>query len=102
MNGILDAPREVLQNLDGNFVEMANSRNLSFCCGAGGAQMWKEEEHGRATVYNTRYEQATATGASTIAVACPFCLTMLTDASKQADQGVAVKDIVELIAERIV
>ena len=102
MNGIYDAPRSVLQNLDGNFVEMASSRNLSFCCGAGGAQMWKEEEHGSATVYNTRYEQATATGASTIAVACPFCLTMLTDASKQADQGVVVKDIVELIAERIV
>ncbi len=61
--------------------------------------MWKEEEHGTAAVNMTRYEEAAALGVKTIAVACPFCLTMLTDASKQADQGIEVKDIVELVAE---
>ena len=61
--------------------------------------MWKEEEHGDAAVNLTRYHQCAATGASTIAVGCPFCLTMLTDASKEVGEGVEVKDIVELIAE---
>jgi Fe-S oxidoreductase len=74
----------------------------SFCCGAGGAQMWKEEEHGSAAVNITRYEEAAATGAKTIAVGCPFCLTMLTDASKQAGKNVKVKDVAEIIAERLV
>ena len=73
----------------------------SFCCGAGGAQMWKEEEHGSAAVNVNRYQEAAATGATTIAVGCPFCLTMLTDAAKQADEGMQVKDIAELVADRI-
>ena len=63
--------------------------------------MWKEEEHGTAAVNVTRYEEAAATGAKTIAVGCPFCLTMMTDASKQADQGIKVKDVAEIIAERL-
>jgi Fe-S oxidoreductase len=97
-NGILDAPRTVLAQSQINLVEMARNRNQSFCCGAGGAQMWKEEEHGSEAVNMNRYIEAAGTGAKTIAVGCPFCLTMLTDASKQADQGVQVKDIVELVA----
>ena len=56
--------------------------------------------HGAVNV--TRYEEAAATGAKTIAVGCPFCLTMMTDASKQADKGIKVKDVVEMIAERLV
>ncbi|NUQ36802.1 MAG: (Fe-S)-binding protein [Caldilineales bacterium] len=100
-NGIYDAPRAALTAVAGNFIELNRSRNNSFCCGAGGAQMWKEEEHGDEAVNMNRYQEAAATGAATIAVGCPFCLTMLTDASKQAGAGVAVKDIVELIAESI-
>ncbi|MEI2692200.1 MAG: (Fe-S)-binding protein [Anaerolineae bacterium] len=98
MNGVVDAPRQALQGVNGSFVEMPRHGEQSFCCGAGGAQMWKEEEHGQAAVNMVRYEEAAALDVKTIAVGCPFCLTMLTDASKQADQGIEIKDIVELVA----
>ncbi|MEA3335733.1 MAG: (Fe-S)-binding protein [Chloroflexota bacterium] len=101
-NDILDPPRQVLQGVSGDLVEMKRQGRQSFCCGAGGAQMWKEEEPGQKAVNESRYEEAAATGAKTIAVGCPFCLTMLTDASKQADQGIEVKDVVELVAEGLV
>jgi len=101
-NGIYDAPRDTLDFVVSETVEMENSRNLSFCCGAGGAQMWKEEEHGTQAVNMKRYEEAVETGASCIAVGCPFCLTMLTDASKEAgEDGLEVKDIAELVAETL-
>ena len=100
-NGVIDAPREALLSTNAFLVEMPRNRQQSFCCGAGGAQMWKEEEHGTAAVNMTRYNEAAATGAKTIAVGCPFCLTMMTDASKQAEQGIKVKDVAELIAERL-
>ncbi len=101
-NGIYDAPRDVLTFAVTETVEMENNRNLSFCCGAGGAQMWKEEEHGDQAVNMKRYGQAVETGASCIAVGCPFCLTMLTDASKEAgEEGLEVKDIAELVAETL-
>ncbi len=101
-NGIYDAPRDVLTFITQETVEMEHNRNLSLCCGAGGAQMWKEEEHGQQAVNIRRYEEAVETGASCIAVGCPFCLTMLTDASKQAgDDGLAVKDIAEIVAETL-
>ena len=60
-----------------------------------------EEEHGSAAVSVTRYQEAAATGATTIAVGCPFCLTMMTDASKQAENGIKVRDVAEIIAERL-
>ena len=97
-NGVVEEPRMTLRGLDGNFVEMPRNSQKSFCCGAGGAQMWKEEEHGTEAVSMARYKEAAATGAKTIAVGCPFCLTMLTDASKEADQGIEVLDLVELVA----
>ncbi len=101
-NGIYDAPRDALDFVVSETVEMEHSRNLSFCCGAGGAQMWKEEEHGFQAVNVKRYEEAVETGASCIAVGCPFCLTMLTDASKEAgEDGLEVKDIAEIIAEAL-
>lgn len=100
-NGIVDAPREALLATDAFLVEMPRRGAHSFCCGAGGAQMWKEEEHGSAAVNTTRYAEAAATGASTIAVGCPFCLTMLTDAAKQAGGGMRVKDVAEIVAERL-
>ncbi len=100
-NGITDAPRQALLSTDAFLVEMPRSGKQSFCCGAGGAQMWKEEEHGSASVSITRYEEAAATGAKTIAVGCPFCLTMMTDASKQAENGIRVRDVVEILAEQM-
>ena len=101
-NGIYDAPRDVLSFAVTETIEMDNNRNRSLCCGAGGAQMWKEEEHGDQAVNMRRYEEAVETGASCIAVGCPFCLTMLTDASKEAgDESLEVKDIAELIAETL-
>ena len=101
-NGIVEAPRETLLSIDAFVVEMPRHGKQSFCCGAGGAQMWKEEEHGSDAVNVTRYTEAAATGAKTIAVGCPFCLTMMTDASKQTENGLPVKDIAEIIAERMV
>ncbi len=101
INGEFEAPRFALEYMGGDVTEMENNHSKSFCCGAGGGQMWKEEEHGTAAVNMTRYQEAAATGCSTIAVGCPFCLTMLTDASKEADEGVQVKDVAELVAERL-
>ena len=101
-NDVVDAPREVLRSTDAFVLEMPRHGKQSFCCGAGGGQMWKEEEHGSAKVNEVRYAEAAATGAHTIAVGCPFCLTMLNDAAKAAGQGVAVKDVAEIIAERLV
>jgi Fe-S oxidoreductase len=100
-NGIVDAPRAVLGELGTPPVEMPRHGKQSFCCGAGGAQMWKEEEHGAEPVNAHRFKEAVATGAKTVAVGCPFCLTMLTDAAKQEGGGVVVKDVVELVAEKL-
>ncbi|MCC9076170.1 (Fe-S)-binding protein [Litorilinea aerophila] len=100
-NGIVAPPRQVLQELGLQVVEMPRHGAHSFCCGAGGAQMWKEEEHGDEAVNVHRYREAESTGAGTLAVGCPFCLTMLTDASRKTDNALAVKDIAELVAERL-
>ncbi len=98
-NGVVDAPREVLAAMEVPTVEMPRHKTRSFCCGAGGAQMWKEEEPGAASVSGTRYQEAADTGAGTVATGCPFCLTMVSSASS-AD-GPVVKDIVEIVAERL-
>lgn len=100
-NNIYEAPRAVLESLDADLVEMKRSRKRGFCCGAGGAQMYKEPEPGRKDVNVDRVEEAIATGAKTIAVACPFCMTMMSDGvkSKDAESTVKVKDLAELIAE---
>lgn len=100
-NQIYEAPRVVLENLDADLVEMKRSRTKGLCCGAGGAQMFKEPEKGKKDVNVERTEEALATGATTIAAACPFCMVMLTDGIKNKDQekNVHVKDLAELIAE---
>lgn len=100
-NNIYEAPRSVLESLDADLVEMKRSRSKGFCCGAGGAQMFKEPEPGRKDVNVERTEEAIATGAGTVAVACPFCMTMLTDGlkNKEMEATVKVKDLAELIAE---
>ena len=100
-NNIYEAPREVLQALDADLVEMKKCRTTGLCCGAGGAQMFKEPEKGNQDINIARTEDALSTGASTIAVACPFCMTMMTDGvkNKEKESSVQVKDLAELIAE---
>lgn len=103
-NDIFDAPRDVIRETTGAAVsEMERTRSGSFCCGAGGAQFWKEEEHGSARVNLTRYAEAKATGADTLAVGCPFCMRMFEDASQDESiqGGPAVKDVAEIVAERL-
>jgi Fe-S oxidoreductase len=99
-NNIYEAPRKVLEALDGELVEMKRCRSNGLCCGAGGAQMFKEDEPGNKRINIERTDEALATGASIIAAACPFCNTMMTDGVKNREQenSVAVLDIAELIA----
>ncbi len=100
-NQIFDAPRDDLNFAGAEVLEMPRHADKSFCCGAGGAQMWKEEEHGTGNVNLARFAEAKATGAETVAVGCPFCLTMLNDASKVDGGSIQVKDIAELVAEKL-
>jgi len=100
-NGVYADPRQVLKKAHAELVEMALHADKSFCCGAGGAQMWKEEEHGTSRVSAERVAQVHATGAKMVAVACPFCMIMLTDAAKTDGEQVKVVDVAEIIAERI-
>jgi len=99
-NGIYEAPRAVLETLDAELVEMKSCRSNGMCCGAGGAQMFKEEEAGTTRVNFERAEQAIETGANIIASNCPFCMTMLTDGvkNKEKEDTVKVLDIAEMIA----
>jgi Fe-S oxidoreductase len=100
-NGIFEAPRDALHSSGITVIEMPRNESKSFCCGAGGAQMWKEEEPGTMRVNEARYKEAKETGASTLAVGCPFCMTMLSDASRANGGSVQVKDVAELVAERM-
>jgi heterodisulfide reductase subunit D len=103
-NNIYEAPRKVLEHLDAELVEMKRCRSNGLCCGAGGAQMFKEEENGTIRINNERTNEALGTGAKIIAAACPFCNTMMSDGVKGAEKenDVAVLDIAELIAESMV
>ena len=101
-NGVIVEPRNILNSIDAELVEMAKSRKQSFCCGAGGAQMWKEEEHGTSRVSTERIRQAKDIGAQTLAVGCPFCMIMLTDAAKSEAPDLQVKDVVEIVADQLV
>jgi len=100
-NNIYEAPRAVLEALDADLVEMKRCRTTGLCCGAGGAQMFKDAERGNKEINVERTEEALSTGATTIAVACPFCMTMMSDGVKNKDReaDVKVKDLAELIAE---
>lgn len=100
-NGILGEPRRVLNALGATLVEMPRNRMQSFCCGAGGAQMWKEEEHGFQRVNLNRFAEAQASGAQTLAVACPFCMIMLNDARKDTNSEMEVLDVAELVAQAL-
>jgi Fe-S oxidoreductase len=100
-NNIYEAPRKVLEAFDAELIEMKRCRSKGLCCGAGGAQMFKEEEKGDIRVNFERTNEAIATGATIIAAACPFCNTMLTDGVKNAEKEETMKvmDIAELISE---
>ena len=99
-NNIYEAPRKVLETLDAELVEMKRCRSKGLCCGAGGAQMFKEEEPGNKRINYERIEEALDTGSGIVAAACPFCNTMLTDGVKAKEQEEAVKvmDVAELVA----
>ena len=99
-NNIYEAPRRVLEALDIELVEMKRCRSNGLCCGAGGAQMFKEEEKGDTRINFERTNEALDTGAGIIAAACPFCNTMMTDGVKNSNKEdeVQVMDIAELVA----
>lgn len=100
-NGVYDPPREVVKAMASNLKEPANSRNNSFCCGAGGAQFWKEEERGSERVSTRRYRELKETGAKILATACPFCMRMFSDeaAKEEPETALEVLDIAELAAK---
>jgi Fe-S oxidoreductase/nitrate reductase gamma subunit len=98
-NTIYDQPRTILAAVPGmKFAEMERKLDKSFCCGAGGARMWMEEHDGE-RINNMRTDQALATHADNIAVACPFCLTMMTDGlkAKEMEEKVFSLDITEIV-----
>jgi heterodisulfide reductase subunit D len=99
-NDIYEAPRKVLEALDVELKEMKRCKSNGLCCGAGGAQMFKEEEKDTNRINNERTKEALETGADVIAAACPFCNTMLTDGVKlnEKEETVKVLDIAEIIA----
>jgi Fe-S oxidoreductase len=100
-NNIYEAPRKVLEILDAELVEMKRCKTKGLCCGAGGAQMFKEPEPGSKDINIERTEEAISTGAKVIASSCPFCMTMLSDGVKNKEKEAEVKvyDIAELIAK---
>jgi Fe-S oxidoreductase len=100
-NDIYEAPREVMINLEAELAEMKRSRQFGLCCGAGGAQMFKEAEKGDKEVNVERTEEALSLNPDVIAVGCPFCNTMLTDGVKHFNKESSVKvlDVAELIAQ---
>src|SRR5690349_1157096 len=99
-NNIYEAPRKILEALDAELIEMKRCRSNGLCCGAGGAQMFKEEERGDKRINIERTDEALDTGVNVIASACPFCNTMLTDGVKnrEKESEVAVLDVAEMIA----
>lgn len=100
-NNIYEAPRNVLEALDAELVEMKRCKTKGLCCGAGGAQMFKDAESGSKEINIERTEEALATGADIIASACPFCMTMMSDGvkNKEKEKEVKVFDLAELIAQ---
>lgn len=101
-NGVYEAPRRALRSGGGTIDEMPRSREKSFCCGAGGAQFWKEEAPGREKVADARMREATATGATTVAAACPFCASMLGSSAVAGEVGAPeVVDVAQLYARRL-
>ncbi len=101
-NDVYDPPRELIRSLGVDFVEMKRNKRRSFCCGAGGAQMFKEAEKGTNEINIVRTQEAIETNAKIIATGCPFCNTMMTDGVKNLAEGkLETKDLAELIADNL-
>ncbi len=102
-NDIYNEPRTILKSLTTNFIEMGRSKSFALCCGAGGAQMFKEAEKGSKEIFMERTEDALKTNAKIIATACPFCMTMMTDGLKYKNKEEEIKnfDIAELIVQTL-
>lgn len=102
-NNIYEAPRRILEALDADLVEMDRSKSKGMCCGAGGAQMFKEEEKGETRINFERSKEAIDTGAKVVASACPYCNTMLTDGVKNEEKETVVKvlDIAEILEKEL-
>jgi heterodisulfide reductase subunit D len=102
-NGVIDEPRFILNKIGPKLCEMRRNKQKSLCCGAGGAQMFKEAEKGQFEVYKLRTEEALTVNPDIIATACPFCMTMMTDGIKMMDkqQQISVLDIAELIVQAL-
>ena len=99
-NGVYEAPRDLIRKLEGELVEMKRCKSNGLCCGAGGAQMFKDAEKGDKEIFVERTEEALETAPDLIATGCPFCNTMMTDGikNKEKEKSVRVMDIAELIA----
>ena len=99
VNGEYEAPRKAIEALDGDLTELKRSRANGLCCGAGGAQMFKENEPGDKRINTERAEEVLASGADIVAANCPFCITMISDGitAKEKQDDVMVFDISELI-----
>jgi heterodisulfide reductase subunit D len=102
-NDVYEAPRALLEALDVDLVEMKRSRKNGLCCGAGGAQMWKEDEPGDKRINIERIEEALETDPTAVVANCPFCITMLQDGlkAKEKNEQVMVYDLSEMILQRI-
>ena len=102
-NNVYEAPRDLIRKLDAELVEMKSCKSRGLCCGAGGAQMFKDAEPGNKEVNIERTEQALETKPEIIAAGCPFCNTMMTDGvkNKEKEDQIAVMDIAELISDNI-
>jgi len=103
-NNIYEAPRKVLEALNMELKEMKRCGSNGLCCGAGGGQMFKEEEHGKRPVNMERMEDVLESGAFIVASACPFCTTMLTDGVKlsEKEDDIQVLDIAELVEQYMI
>ena len=96
-NNVYEAPREIIKKLDSELVEMKSCKSKSLCCGAGGAQMFKEPEKGNKDINIKRSEEALKTKSEIIAVGCPFCNTMMSDGMKSMEKDITVLDIAQMI-----
>jgi Fe-S oxidoreductase len=100
-NGIYDQPRDVLEGIPGlTRTELPRHRQRSFCCGAGGSRMWLEERIGK-RINIERTEEAISTGATTLGVACPYCLIMLDDGAKAKGEAIRVLDVAQVVARAV-
>src|SRR3984885_11337700 len=105
-NGVYDAPRNLLHILGNATVELERNRENAFCCGAGGAQFWKEEEAGEERISDNRFREvqqtlASAEGEKVLAVGCPFCKSMLGSTPRKGESDIVIKDVAELLLEGV-